>query len=63
MTLYDRTGIRLSVLALAVTLAGCGGEAMPGLVVTASELETPAAERSGEPFLSSAPDGVFMSWL
>jgi hypothetical protein len=63
MTLYDRTRNRLSVLALVATLAGCGGEAMPGLVVTASELATPAADRSGEPFLSSAPDGVFMSWL
>jgi hypothetical protein len=43
-------------------LVGCGPQdAMP--VLRAQEIESPAAEGSGEPFLSSTGDAVLLSWL
>lgn len=48
---------------LAASLAaGCAKDAPP-VVLTIQEIDSPALEGSGEPFLSSAGDTVYMSWL
>lgn len=51
-------------LAVAVTLFGaCSGDTPPALTVAQSSLASPAGDGSGEPYLSSGPDGVYLSWL
>jgi hypothetical protein len=55
----------LTVAALAVLLGGCerGSEPTPTLTIVAHELTSPAGPRSGEPFLATHGDAVWMSWL
>ncbi|MEQ9399991.1 MAG: sialidase family protein [Longimicrobiales bacterium] len=51
-------------LGLAVFLVGCGSAASDAPAPpTVTALASPAGEGSGEPFLSSAGDAVWMSWL
>ena len=55
--------IQLSLI-LAVGLAGaCSGDPPPWLTVAGDEVPSPAGVGSGEPFLSSSGDVVYMSWL
>ncbi len=53
----------LTLLALIGSLWACGGAEAPPLDVHSEELPSPAGEDSGEPFLSSDGDGVYLSWL
>jgi hypothetical protein len=53
---------RLAGAALA-GLAACGPGAPPALDVVRHDLASPAAEGSGEPFLSARGDAVYLSWL
>ena len=55
---------RLLSTTLLFALTSCGeGRIDPAPAVALSELPPPAAEGSGEPYLSSGEDGVFLSWL
>lgn len=51
----------LSVLALAVLLAGCGDDRT--FAISEHPIDSPAGAESGEPFLSRTADGAQMSWL
>ncbi len=53
----------LSVAALVGAFSACSGDARPGLTVVTRDLPSPAGEGSGEPFLSSSGDAVYLSWL
>jgi len=50
--------IRLSIAAIAAFGVGCAGGESAAFSVVTSELESPAGEASGEPFLSSTWDGA-----
>lgn len=51
-------------LIFCVSLVGaCTGDTLPNLTVALEDVATPAGANSGEPFLSSTADGVYMSWL
>lgn len=53
----------VSILALSA-LAACAAEAPPERTpVSVHELEPPAGEGSGEPYVSSSEDAVFLSWI
>ena len=54
---------RLSSLGFALFFAGCQDAGPPPLAVSIEELSSPAGTQSGEPFLSSSEDGVYLSWL
>jgi len=48
---------------LAVSLAGACAPDLPPITLALEEITSPAGEGSGEPFLSSFGDTVYMSWL
>lgn len=50
-------------LALLVALSGACHPTSPGVVLDVREIASPAGEGSGEPFLSSSGDTVYLSWL
>jgi len=52
-----------AALFFAVLSAACESGVLPPVRLSADEVGSPAAVDSGEPFLSSAGDTVFMSWL
>ena len=56
---------RLSLLgsALILVVCGCQDAGSPALSVSLEEMPSPASSPSGEPFLSSSEDGVYLSWL
>ena len=56
---------RLSLLgsALILVVCACQDAGSPALSVSLEEMPSPASSPSGEPFLSSSEDGVYLSWL
>ena len=55
---------RLLSATLLFALAACAeGRPDPAQTLASSDLPPPAGEGSGEPYLSSGGDGVFLSWL
>ena len=62
-TTYDMMKKSLSVIVLVGVLSACSGDGAPALTVETRALESPAGEGSGEPFLSSTGDAVYLSWL
>lgn len=54
---------RLTLAGMAAVAVGCAPEGPASPSVAGEMLESPAGEGSGEPFLSSDGDAVFMSWL
>jgi hypothetical protein len=57
-----RIGTGLACLLAGPLWVACGVDA-PAVTLVVEEVASPAGEGSGEPFLSSAGDTVFMSWL
>ena len=55
----------LSILGLALVffLSACQDTGLPVLIVSVEEMISPASSPSGEPFLSSSEDGIYLSWL
>ncbi len=53
----------LSLAVLVGVLSACSGDTPPALTVETRALGSPAGEGSGEPFLSSTGDAVYLSWL
>ena len=53
----------ISLGLVAVVFAACAGDTPPALSVALEAIASPAGEGSGEPFLSSSGDDVYMSWL
>ena len=53
----------LSLLGTLVLAAACTDAGPPSLIVSAEEMLSPAGIQSGEPFVSSSADGVYLSWL
>ncbi len=54
--------LRLTAWVLAPAVAACSSDAVP-LRLSVQEVESPAGEGSGEPYLSSAGDTVYLTWL
>jgi hypothetical protein len=53
----------LSLLPVLGLLIACAEQVVPVSPSVVQELPTPAAQGSGEPFLSTGKDGVFMTWI
>jgi hypothetical protein len=53
----------LSAVLAACVFAGCAEQNEMAQWTSVGEIDSPAGEGSGEPFLSPSEDGVYMSWL